>query len=52
MAIAEVADIGLDEWLGVSLNPALVGSNGNELRAVLQRGLDELDAFLRTFKIQ
>lgn len=51
MAIAEVADVGLDEWLGVALSSPLI-QNGAQLREVVARGLQELDGLLQTFKIQ
>jgi hypothetical protein len=50
MAIAEVAEVGLDDWLGVSLSSPLIQSR-KELRDVVARGVKELDAFVRTFKI-
>ena len=51
MAIAEVAEVGLDEWLGVALSSPLI-QNGAQLRDVVARGLKELEDFLRTFKIK
>jgi hypothetical protein len=51
MAVAEVADVGLDNWLGVALSSPLI-HNGVQLRDVLARGLNELERFIQTFDIQ
>jgi hypothetical protein len=50
MAVAEVADVGLDPWLGIALSSPLI-DDSPELRGVIQRGLKEMDALLRVFKI-
>ena len=46
MAVAEVAEVGLDEWLGVALSSPLI-DDGPELRDVVQRGLKEMEALLQ-----
>ena len=51
MAVAEVADVGLDAWLGVALSSPLI-DDGAELRDVVQRGLKEMEALLQVFKIK
>ena len=51
MAVAEVADVGLDAWLGVALSSPLI-DDGPELRDVIQRGLKEMEALLQVFKIK
>jgi hypothetical protein len=51
MAVAEVADVGLDGWLGVSLSSPLI-DDSPELRDVIQRGLKEMEALLHVFKIK
>ena len=51
MAVAEVADVGLDAWLGVALSSPLI-DDGPELRDVVQRGLKEMEALLQVFKIK
>ena len=50
MAVAEVADVGLDTWLGVALSSPLI-DDSSELRDVIQRGLKEMEALLQVFKI-
>lgn len=52
MAVAEAADAGFDEWLGVALSSPLIGDRGAPLRDVVERGLKELEVFLQTFKVQ
>ncbi len=51
MAVAEVADVGLDGWLGVALSSPLI-DDSSELREVIERGLREMDALLQVFKIK
>lgn len=51
MAIAEVADVGLDNWLGVALSSPLIQNRG-DLRDVVARGLKELEGFIQTYNIQ
>jgi hypothetical protein len=50
MAVADVADVGLDAWLGVALSSPLI-DDSPELRDVIQRGLKEMEALLQVFKI-
>lgn len=52
MAIAEVADVGLDEWLGVALSSPLIGETAAQCRDVAARGLKELERCLQTFNIK
>jgi hypothetical protein len=52
MAVAEVADIGIDEWLGVALSSPLIGQSVPQLREVAVRGLTEIGDFLQTFHIR
>ena len=52
MAIAEAGDVGLDGWMGVALSSPLIHGDRSQLRAVVARGLKELDAFLQAFKIR
>lgn len=51
MAVAEVADVGLDEWLGVALSSAYIGDAAAQLRLVASRGLAEIGEFLKRFHI-
>lgn len=51
MAIAEVADVGIDAWLGVALSSPLI-DDSPELRDVIKRGLKEVEALLQLFKIK
>jgi hypothetical protein len=51
MAVGEVADVGVDEWLGVALSSSLISDKAN-LRDVVGRGIAELSAFLAPFNIQ
>lgn len=51
MAVAEVADVGLDAWLGVALSSPLI-DDSPELRKVIGRGLKEMEALLQVFKIK
>jgi hypothetical protein len=51
MAVAEAADVGFDNWLGVTLSSPLI-QNGAQLRDVVARGLKELERFIQTFDIQ
>jgi hypothetical protein len=51
MAVAEVADVGLDAWLGVALSSPLIDDSPH-LRDVIQRGLKEMEALLQVFKIK
>lgn len=52
MAIAEAGDVGLDGWMGVALSSPLIHGDRSQLRAVVARGLKELDAFLQAFKFR
>lgn len=52
MAVAEVSDIGLHEWLGVTLSSPLVIETAQQLRDVASRGLTELGLFLQAFHIK
>jgi len=52
MAVAEVADIGIDHWLGVALSSPIVCDAAPQLRGVALRGLTEVGSFLETFHIR
>jgi hypothetical protein len=52
MAIAQVADEGLDRWLGAAISSPELAGDAPDNRDVVRRGLGELDSFLKTFKIQ
>lgn len=52
MAVAEVAEVGLDEWLGVALTSPLLHDTAPDLRDVAARGLAEIAALLHTFRIR
>jgi 7-cyano-7-deazaguanine synthase in queuosine biosynthesis len=52
MAVAEVADVGIDEWLGVTLSSPFIGQSAPQLREVAFRGLMEVGGFLRVFHIR
>jgi 7-cyano-7-deazaguanine synthase in queuosine biosynthesis len=52
MAIAEVNSAGLDEWLGATLSAPLLRPNSDALRDVVRRGLGELEALLKAYKIR
>jgi hypothetical protein len=45
MAVAEVRSVGLDQWIGASLNSALLGDISS-YKNVVQRGIEELGEFL------
>jgi 7-cyano-7-deazaguanine synthase in queuosine biosynthesis len=45
MAVAEVRSVGLDQWIGASLNSALLG-DVSSYKNVVQRGIEELGEFL------
>jgi hypothetical protein len=51
MAIVDVQQNGLDAWLGTSLSSPLVHDRGS-LRGVVMRGLDEIEQFLKIYRIQ
>lgn len=51
MAVAEVADGGLDAWIGVALSSPLIDDSA-ELRDVIRRGLKEMEALLQVLKIR
>ena len=51
MAVIDVSQNGLDEWLGASLSSSLI-ENKTTLRAVAQRGLEELEQFLAAQKVR
>lgn len=50
MAVAEAADAGLDQWLGVALSSPLIDDR-IELRDVVKRGLKEIEEVLRALKV-
>jgi hypothetical protein len=52
MALAEVEETGIDQWLGVALSSPLIGEGAPQLQEVASRGLMELGSFLDTFHIQ
>lgn len=52
MAVAEVAEIGLDQWLGIALSSPLIGKAAPPLRDVASRGLAEIERFLDKFHIK
>ena len=52
MAVAEVADVGIDRWLGVALSSPVIGDTAPQLREVVLRGLTEVGNFLETFHIR
>jgi 7-cyano-7-deazaguanine synthase in queuosine biosynthesis len=52
MAIADVADGGLDQWLGAALSSPLIGESAPMYRAVAERGLRELERFLTPFGVK
>jgi hypothetical protein len=45
MAIIQAKQDGLERWLGATLHSPMVADGAN-LEGVVQRGLDELEAFL------
>jgi hypothetical protein len=51
MAIAEVKDIGLENWAGTALSTALL-ENVASLQNTIARGLDELGALLRVHGVK
>jgi len=51
MAVAEVRSVGLDQWIGASLNSTLLG-NLSPYKDVVQRGLSELGEFLDAMGVQ
>jgi hypothetical protein len=51
MAVAEVKESGLEAWLGASLSSSWLRDK-DSLRAVSDRGLEELAQFLRAQKIR
>lgn len=51
MAIASVAEVGLDRWLGATLVSPLIKDSEN-IKGVALRGLSELEALLNTFNIE
>lgn len=51
MAIVEVEQSGLDQWLGVALSSPLLRDT-DALKEVAGRGLAELAAFLRTQNVR
>lgn len=52
VAVAEVAEVGVDQWLGVSLGSPLLGTTRPELRDVASRGLAEVERFLRAHRVR
>lgn len=50
MAIIEIKDIGLDAWLGTSLNTALLGDTSG-YKVTITEGLNELEDFLKGYNI-
>lgn len=52
MAVAEVAELGIDQWLGVALSSPLIGQSIPKLREVASRGLMEIGDFLQKFHIR
>jgi Queuosine biosynthesis protein QueC len=52
MAVAEVVDVGIDQWLSVALSSPLIGRAYPELRDVASRGLSEVGRFLEKFRIR
>jgi len=51
MAVADVEENGLDEWLGASLSSPLL-NDVDTLRDVVARGLTEVGNFLKKHSIQ
>jgi hypothetical protein len=51
MAIAEVKADGVSRWMGASLSTTILGDTV-ELRAVLERGLAELEALHTTYGVK
>jgi 7-cyano-7-deazaguanine synthase in queuosine biosynthesis len=51
MAIAEVRSEGLESWLGTALSSPLLG-DVNPLKAVVERGLSELEALHRAYGVK
>lgn len=51
MAVAEVAEVGIENWLGVTLSSPLLAETSPQLREVASRGLMELRSFLRTIGV-
>lgn len=51
MAIAEVRDSSLDQWLGVALSSPLIGASAPIYRTVAEKGLHELEHLLAKFGV-
>ncbi|HLL46332.1 MAG TPA: 7-cyano-7-deazaguanine synthase, partial [Longimicrobiaceae bacterium] len=51
MAIAQVREDGLDDWIGPALSSSLIGDVAS-LKTLVQRGLDELNALHQTYGVR
>jgi 7-cyano-7-deazaguanine synthase in queuosine biosynthesis len=52
MAVAEVQIEGLDKWLGAALSPSVLHGDMVALKGVVARGLAELGALLKAYKVR